>query len=177
MQMTGKKGMKHEAGAGHQMQGAGAGMGKRMPYRHFGLMLLLSFVAMYVLMYSMVDRFANAIPNLETGWMTALMIAPMAIFELWIMGAMYPDKKLNRILLVAGFALLVLGWFAMRQQWGIGDREFARAMIPHHAGAILMCREAKLQDAELVKLCGDIASSQQREIGQMKAVLARLDRR
>jgi uncharacterized protein (DUF305 family) len=44
-------------------------------------------------------------------------------------------------------------------------------MIPHHAGAILMCENASLQDTELKALCGNITSSQQAEIAQMKAKL------
>lgn len=49
-------------------------------------------------------------------------------------------------------------------------------MIPHHAGAILMCRKASVADAEIKSLCQDIISSQQREIDQMKDILARLGR-
>jgi uncharacterized protein (DUF305 family) len=47
-------------------------------------------------------------------------------------------------------------------------------MIPHHAGAILMCERAPIQDAEIKQLCGEIISSQQKEIDQMKSMLARL---
>jgi uncharacterized protein (DUF305 family) len=47
-------------------------------------------------------------------------------------------------------------------------------MIPHHSGAILMCREAPISDAELKTLSGEIIDSQQREIDQMTAILARL---
>ncbi len=55
-------------------------------------------------------------------------------------------------------------------------RQFLRSMIPHHAGAILMCQEASIQDAEIRRLCGGIVSSQQSEIDQMKAMLDRLAR-
>jgi uncharacterized protein (DUF305 family) len=62
---------------------------------------------------------------------------------------------------------------AMRTQAGIGDREFLRSMIPHHSGAILMCREAAITDPELVALCKDIVRSQTAEIAQMEAMLHR----
>lgn len=39
-----------------------------------------------------------------------------------------------------------------------------------------MCDRSSVTDAELKKLCGEIAESQQREIDQMKAILARLDK-
>jgi uncharacterized protein (DUF305 family) len=47
-------------------------------------------------------------------------------------------------------------------------------MIPHHAGAILMCQKANISDAEIAKLCETIAAGQQQEIDQMKAMLSRL---
>lgn len=54
---------------------------------------------------------------------------------------------------------------------------YPESMIPHHAGAILMCREAALQDAEARALCGPIISSQTEEIAIMKRLLQRTDLR
>lgn len=45
-------------------------------------------------------------------------------------------------------------------------------MIPHHAGAILMCGEASLSDPRIQQLCRGIIQSQQSEIDQMKRLLA-----
>ena len=47
-------------------------------------------------------------------------------------------------------------------------------MIPHHSGAILMCTEAQLQDAEIRKLCEGIIAGQQQEIDQTNAIFRRL---
>jgi uncharacterized protein (DUF305 family) len=47
-------------------------------------------------------------------------------------------------------------------------------MIPHHSGAILMCRQARLSDPELVSLCGEITKAQRREIEQMESIAARI---
>lgn len=47
-------------------------------------------------------------------------------------------------------------------------------MIPHHSGAILMCGEASVQDAEFLKLCEAIVSSQRQEIDQTRTILQRL---
>jgi uncharacterized protein (DUF305 family) len=47
-------------------------------------------------------------------------------------------------------------------------------MIPHHSGAILMCREASLSDPELVALCGEITKAQREEIEQMNRIAARI---
>lgn len=49
-------------------------------------------------------------------------------------------------------------------------------MIPHHAGAILMCEEAALTDAEIKQICGEIIKSQEEESQQMKDILNRLEK-
>ena len=151
--------MQHGAGGGH--------------YGRFGWMLLLSFAAMYVLMYAMVDRLGNAIPNINQFYMAGLMTAPMAILELLLMGRMYPEKRKNMLIVLAGAVLLLACWFAIRLQAGVGDRQFLKSMIPHHAGAILMCDQATLTNPEVKALCTGIVKAQEEEIAQMKALLAR----
>jgi uncharacterized protein (DUF305 family) len=44
-------------------------------------------------------------------------------------------------------------------------------MIPHHSGAILMCREANIEDQRIQELCKGIISSQRDEIEQMRKLL------
>ena len=145
-------------------------------YIHFAIMLLLSFVAMFILMYAMVDRFANVYPNLNQFYMAGLMVAPMAVLEILVMGSMYPNKAANMGIMAAGLVVLAVFWFGIRQQVAISDDQFLKSMIPHHAGAILMCQQASLHDAEVKRLCGDIVSSQQKEIDQMEGILHRIER-
>ena len=141
------------------------------PYRNLILMLLLSFAAMYGLMYAMVDSFANVYMNLNQFYMALLMAASMGPIELLVMRAMYPDKRLNAVLMAATSAVLVVSWLLIRQQIAIGDAQFLRSMIPHHGGAILMCGEAPVTDPRITALCRSIIESQQSEIAQMKALL------
>ena len=105
------------------------------------------------------------------------MTAPMLIIELLLMGSMYGEKRRNLIILATAAAVLLAAFVFIRQQTAIGDRQFVKSMIPHHAGAILMCEQATLTDPELVRLCGDIVRGQQREIDQMKDILRRLETR
>ena len=62
-------------------------------YGHLAIMTLFSFVAMFILMYSMVDRVANVYPNLNQFYMAVTMAAPMVIIELLIMRSMYPSRR------------------------------------------------------------------------------------
>lgn len=143
-------------------------------YMHLGIMAVLSFIAMYVLMYTMVDRFGNVYNNLNQVWMAGLMAAPMVIIELLVMRSMYPDTRLNMILIAVSAVLLIAFFVAIRQQVLIDDGQFLRSMIPHHAGAVLMCEKAAVADAEIRSLCEQIIKSQQDEIAQMRTILERL---
>ncbi len=139
------------------------------------IMMVLSFIAMYILMYAMVDKLGNVIPNYNQFFMAGLMSAPMLIIEMAVMGKMYPNKKLNLALLGAGVVLLSLFWFAIRGQAGIKDEQFLKSMIPHHAGALLMVEQSDLSDPEIKKLGEDIIKSQEKEIQFMKAKIKQLE--
>lgn len=142
-------------------------MDHRKNYSRLLLMFVLHLIAMYVLMYAMVDTFANVHPNHNQLYMAALMAAPMVMLELLIMGSMYPQKKWNLGIMATGALLLVCSFLFIRSQTAIGDEQFLKSMIPHHAGAILMCEEAHLEDPQIKELCGKILSGQKSEIEWM----------
>lgn len=141
-------------------------------------MFVLHFIAMYILMYAMVhDLTSNVYNSVNQVYMAGLMTASMGIIEMALMGDMYPNKKRNVLVALVSVAALLGCWTLIRQQTAIGDRQFVRSMIPHHAGAILMCQQANINDPEVKDLCKEIVTSQQREIDQMKVILKRLDQK
>jgi uncharacterized protein (DUF305 family) len=144
---------------------------ERKAYGKLALMIVLSFISMYILMYAMVDRASNIHPSLNQTYMAGLMTAPMVILELLLMSMMYRRRGLNAVLLAASVVVGLGCFIAIRQQFLIGDREFLRSMIPHHSGAILMCGKAPIRDPELKTLCASIIRGQQAEIDQMNAML------
>ena len=77
------------------------------------------------------------------------------------------------MILLLGAVVLAACWFAIRLQAGVEDRQFLKSMIPHHAGAILMCEQAKLTKPDVKALCEGIVKSQEGEIARMRAMLAR----
>lgn len=153
-----------------------ADMGNKM-YLKFALMILLSFIAMYILMYAMVDSFSNVFPNVNQFYMAGLMTMPMVILELVIMGGMYMKKKMNIVIMIIGCVLGIGFYMGIRQQAGVGDRQFLRSMIPHHGAAILMVEKANISDPEIKKLAQDIITAQQSEIAQMKAKIEELNKK
>lgn len=150
-------------------------MGEHEHYKKLMIMVLLSFMSMYLLMYAMVNTFANVIPNINQFYMAGLMTVPMIFIEMALMGSMYMDKKLNTIIVGVSSILLIAFFVFIRQQSAVSDKQFLKSMIPHHASAILMCEKANLQDPEIKDLCQSILSGQQAEIDQMKAKLQELD--
>jgi uncharacterized protein (DUF305 family) len=97
----------------------------------------------------------------------------MVVLMIVAMPHMFPSKRTNGILLVGSILVFAASFALIRTQTTIGDTAFLRSMIPHHSGAILMCREASLRDPELKSLCDSIIRSQKQEIDQMKGMLAR----
>ena len=162
-----KQGNDHEMAMGKDMKMS------KSPYPMFALNLGLSAIIMYFVMYTMIDSTAELYNNLNNVYMTSMMLMSMAVFMLWLMPSMLPNKKLNMILYVAFTIVFILAFAGMRTQALVGDRQFLRAMIPHHSGAVLMCQRSTIRDPEIVALCGDIVSGQKQEIAQMKAILAR----
>jgi hypothetical protein len=142
-------------------------------YQRLLIMTGVSFLAMYALMYAMVNDPSDVFNSLNETYMAGLMTGAMLVIELGVMFGMYPNRRLNVALLIVGAAALAVCWVGIRRQVGIGDRQFLRSMIPHHAGAILMCRHAALSDEQVRQLCRGIISGQQREIDEMKAILGK----
>jgi hypothetical protein len=158
----------------HNHSHASEGHGKA--YQKILIMVVLSFVSMYILMYAMVDSFANVFPNVNQFYMAGLMTSPMVIIELAVMWGMYRNKRLNAILIVLSAVALVTFYACIRQQAAVADKQFLRSMIPHHAAAVLMVEKASVTDPEIKELCRNIISSQQKEIEQMKAKLKELEK-
>lgn len=143
-------------------------------YASLALQTILSGIVMYFVMFVMIDSTTSFYNNLNMFYMTLMMVAPMVVLMILAMLHMFPSKPAN-VLLIAIAVVAFFGSFALiRTQTTIGNTAFVRSMIPHHSGAILMCQQASLSDAELKTLCGDIIKGQQQEIEQMKQILARL---
>lgn len=133
----------------------------------------LDAVVMYFVMYTMIDSLDHLYPSLNNGYMTAMMVASMAVIMAVTMKSMFRLSQ-NAVGVFAGAGLIVglFGFVAMRTQAGVGDANFLRSMIPHHSGASLMCERAASTDTEIVALCREIVRSQRAETAKMKELLA-----
>jgi uncharacterized protein (DUF305 family) len=149
---------------GHAMKGS---------YAALSVELLVDFVIMYFVMYTMIAVLGHLYLNINNAYMTLMMVAPMAIVMLVTMRSMYRSTRMNIAVVLLAALVFIASFAAMRSQAAVGDSQFLRSMIPHHSGAILMCEQASLTDREIIDLCDNIIRSQTDEIAQMQAILAR----
>lgn len=62
-------------------------------YLRLAGMTILSFIAMYILMYAMADSIGSVFNNINQVYMAS----PMVIMELVLMRAMYPSIRTNQV--------------------------------------------------------------------------------
>ncbi len=135
----------------------------------------LHFIAMYLLMYSMVDRVVHIYPSLNQIYMAGIMTAPMLIIEVILMRKMYASSKHLYSILAISLIVFSAFFYFIRNQTAISDKEFLQSMIPHHSGAILMCERSEISSPEIVELCVEIFESQKEEITEMEEILERIN--
>ncbi len=148
---------------------------KNGSYKKFGLMMLVSFVIMYGVMFLNADVWGHVMLSTTRTYMTILMIAPMAISMMLFMWGMYENKKVNYIILTLAAVIFISTLTMLRQQTFIADVQWMKAMIPHHSSAIMVSQKAHLKDPEAIKLAEEIIEAQKREIAQMKKMINRLE--
>ncbi|AKK74700.1 DUF305 domain-containing protein [Chryseobacterium gallinarum] len=155
----------------HEMSHSSENTKSSSMYMRFVVMAAAMFVAMYFIMYAMIDGWQNLILNINNLYMTLLMVSAMLLIELLVMKPMYVNKKMNRIIILISVVIGIFSWFGIREQMFVGDKEFVKGMIPHHAAALLMSEKTKLTDPELIELQKNILESQAKEIELMKRKL------
>lgn len=91
-------------------------------YGKFFLMLLLSFIAMYIVMYLNTYEFDHVYFSLTRLYMTCLGIAAMAVIMLSLMLGMYKNQKKNLAIYAGSFFCYLSAhctWFGRKNLSGI----------------------------------------------------------
>lgn len=141
------------------------------PYIALLISLAVSYVVMFVIMFSRVNEFDNVFISPNQAYMSGLMVSTMLIIMMLTMSFMYKNKTFNIMLLGLGTALILMFWTLLRGQVGVGDQQFLRSMIPHHAAAILVCQQSSLTNPRIKELCVNIVTAQKEEIAIMKELM------
>lgn len=145
------------------------------PYLKFFVMLFVSGIIMYFIMFLNIFQINHYSSSLTRLYMTLLMVAPMAITMLLFMWKMYNNKKLNIVILITSSCVFLVSLFFLRNQAFISDVQWMKAMIPHHSSAILTSSNAKFENEKVQKLATDIIETQKREIDMMKKYINEIE--
>lgn len=148
-----------------------------MSYSRFGTMIATSVVLMYVLMYLNTYAIDHVFWSETRAWMALLMGATMAVVMLGFMLSMYTNTKLNLAIFAASILMFAVSLWLVRSQATIDDADYMKAMIPHHSIAIMASRRAHISDQRVRELADGIIESQEREIAEMKSLIADLEQR
>lgn len=147
-----------------------------MPYVRFAAMIGVSTVVMFGLMYLNTYAIEHVRFSETRAFMALVMGAAMTVIMLLFMLRMYPDRRVN-LAILAGAAVVFAGSLTLvRSQRTVGDVAFMKAMIPHHSIAIMTSERAQIRDPRVRKLADGIIAAQRREIAEMNALIADLER-
>lgn len=146
----------------------------RMNYRKFFLMILVSFIFMYGIMFLNIVELNHFYISINRVYMALLMASAMAVIMMAMMYNMYPHNKKNNWIMGISLVFFVIIFAGIRTQTPISDVQYMKAMIPHHSSAILTSENANIKDPEVRKLADGIIEAQKKEIAEMKAILKRM---
>ncbi|MGD6856044.1 DUF305 domain-containing protein [Bacillus infantis] len=144
-------------------------------YARFGLMIAVSTVIMFGLMYLNVFQLDHIFYSETRVYMALIMGSAMAIVMLLFMWKMYKNKQLNYMILAGSALVFAVSLWLVRSQATIDDTAWMKAMIPHHSIAILTSERASISDPRVKKLSEDIIEAQRREIEEMKKLIEDLE--
>ena len=147
-----------------------------MSYMRFLAMIAASTVVMFGLMYLNTYALGHVRFSQTRMWMALVMGAAMAVVMLAFMWGMYKNRAANIAILIGAAAVFAGALALVRSQATVGDVAYMKAMIPHHSIAIMTSERAKISDPRVRALADEIAAAQVREIAEMKALIADLER-
>ncbi|MEY8837516.1 DUF305 domain-containing protein, partial [Cribrihabitans sp. XS_ASV171] len=146
-----------------------------MTYTRFAAMIATSTLVMLVLMYLNTYAFEHIFYSETRVYMAILMGATMAFVMMGFMRSMYPSRMVNLAIFAGSIAVFALALWLVRSQVTVQGASFMRAMIPHHSIAVMTSKRSELEDARVEKLAGEIWRAQQKEIAEMRALIADLE--
>ncbi len=147
-----------------------------MSYGRFAAMIATSTVVMFGLMYLNTYAIDHVWFSQTRAWMALLMGAVMAFIMLAFMLKMYDSRAANMAIFACSVIVFAASLWLVRSQETVDDVSYMKAMIPHHSIAIMTSRRAHIRDPRVRELADGIIEAQVREIGEMEALIADLER-
>ncbi|MBA1157334.1 DUF305 domain-containing protein [Microvirga mediterraneensis] len=147
-----------------------------MSYGRFGAMIVTSTVVMFGLMYLNTYALDHVFYSQTRTWMAVVMGAVMGVIMLGFMWSMYGNRAANMAILAVSAVVFAGALWLVRSQETVSDVSYMKAMIPHHSIAIMTSERAHIRDPRVRLLADRIIEAQVREIGEMRTLIADLER-
>ncbi|NGZ76442.1 DUF305 domain-containing protein [Saccharibacillus alkalitolerans] len=147
----------------------------KQSYAKFGLMILVSTLVMFALMYFNIFQLNHIFFSETRAYMAVMMGAAMAFIMMGFMWKMYANRKVNALILVCSAAVFGVSLWLVRSQATVDDVAWMKAMIPHHSIAVLTSERAHLSDPRVQDLANRIIEAQLREIDEMKGLIRSIE--
>lgn len=144
-------------------------------YIRFGIMIGVSTVIMYWLMFLNVFQLDHIWLSQTRIYMALIMGSVMAIVMLLFMWKMYENKKVNAAIIAVSALVFALSLWLVRSQTTVDDSSWMKAMIPHHSIAILTSERADISDPRVRELADKIIEAQKKEIKEMEKLIEELE--
>ena len=145
-------------------------------YWKFAAMIATSTVVMFGLMYLNTYALDHVWFSETRLYMAFDMGASMAVVMLGFMLNMYKNTRVNIAIFAGSVAVFALSLWLVRSQETVDDIAWMKAMIPHHSIAILTSERAHIRDPRVRELADGIIETQRKEIGEMEALIADIDK-
>jgi len=145
-------------------------------YPRFGAMIATSTLVMFGLMYLNTYQMDHVFFSETRAYMALMMGTTMAVVMLAFMWGMYKDRRVNLGIIGGSVVVCAAALWLVRSQTTVDEVSYMRAMIPHHSIAILTSERARITEPRVRKLADAIIEAQRREIDEMKALIADLER-
>ncbi|MFW8636994.1 DUF305 domain-containing protein [Cribrihabitans pelagius] len=146
-----------------------------MSYARFAAMIVTSVIVMFILMYLNTYAWEHLFFSETRAYMAVLMGAAMAFVMLGYMAAMYSSRAINIAIFAGSAVVFAVSLWLVRSQATVGGESYMRAMIPHHSIAVMTSERAGIRDARVKKMADGIIAAQQKEIAEMRALIADLE--
>ena len=142
----------------------------------FGAMIATSTLVMFGLMDLNTYQMDHVFFSETRAYMALVMGATMAVVMLSFMWSMYKDRRVNLGIIGGSVIVFAAALWLVRSQATVDDVSYMRAMIPQHSIAILTSERARITDPRVRELADAIPEAQRREIDEMKALIADIER-
>jgi hypothetical protein len=146
---------------------------RERPYMRLAVVLIGSFVVVLGVGHALTERAEHIHVSADHLYLALMAIAPIGILLLFLLGELFPSKKMNYGL-GAAFAVVFVGAFVgARTQAGVSESDFAGAMISHHSHAVTRCGNASLKDPRLIAFCERMTTRNRAEIAELENILGK----